>query len=164
MAYVHSWEKCQILVKSKGKLGYKYFKSQFMDSLYILHGSQVENPDLEAERYRSLLCCYLFLPFTRLALNLLFPFPVVLPCSFSPVLFSICIFCIFPSSSLHSYLTSSSHSLPSLHCLFLLSVTHFSRHSALEQAHQDRLPIGLCTANSRGLGKEANASWNAAKV
>lgn len=103
-----------------------------MDPLNFLHGSQVENPDLEEERYRkkSLLCFSPFLPFPRFVLN---PFPP------SPSLFP----AVSISSLYLSFLTSSSHSLPSLHFLFSFSIIHFSVHSAHD--HQEQALELVCS-------------------
>lgn len=152
VAYIHSWGKCQISVRSERKWGGNFFKSQLRDPLNFLHGSQVENPDLEEERYRkkSLLCFSPFLPFPRYVLNLLSPFSVPFSCSF--YFFSVLVFPYFllPFSSFAS---------------FSFLIFHNPLLSTLSTWSSGAGPwIGLFTANRWSLGKKGNAPWHAAKV
>lgn len=110
-----------------------FLKSQFTDPLKFLHGSPVENPELEEERYRE--------KKKKRTLSLLvfiLPFPQTCLVFLNPLFLQFLDISALYLSSLHSFLTSSSHSLPLLHFPFSLSVTYHSIHSEHEKVHQGR--------------------------
>lgn len=131
VAYIHSWGKCQISFRSERKWGCNFFKSQLMDPLNFLHGSQVENPALEEESYRRVFSVSVYSSLS----------PDLSWISYSP---SLSPFPAVSISSLYlSFLTSSSHSLPSLHFLFSFSIIYFSVHSAHD--HQEQALELVCS-------------------